>query len=89
MHFRRPPAVHVGAVGAERCDLELQFVLQHHDDTEMGADGVSAREKLLHLFRPRVGRDVDILGRDAAKEIAHRTACIIGDVPGLAEPACN
>ena len=79
------PPVEISAVGAEGRDLELQSVFQHDDDAEMRADRIGAGENFLHLLRARIGRDVDVLRRLAADQIAHAAAGEIGDVAGRAQ----
>ena len=85
VHFCRVPAVEINAVGPESRDLELQVIFQNDDDAEMRANRVGAAEDFLHFLRARVGRDIDILGRLAANQIAHATACEVGGVPGRAQ----
>ena len=72
-----PAAVEISAIGTESRDLELKSIFQNNDDAEMRADRVSSRKKLLHDFRPRIRRDIDVLGRFAAKQIAHTSAGIV------------
>src|SRR6266487_4820060 len=80
MHRAWMPAVDVSLVGAKGRDFELETVFQHDYDAKMRADRVGAREKFLYTFRLRVGSDVEILWRFAAKNVAHATAGEIGDV---------
>src|SRR6266536_1393261 len=80
MHRARAPSVDVSLVGAKGRDFELETVFQHDYDAKTRADRVGAREKFLYTFRLRVGSDVEILWRFAAKNVAHATAGEMGDV---------
>ena len=77
--------VEVSAIRAKGRDLKLPVAFQHDNDTKMRPDGVGAGEKFLHLFRARVGCDIDVLGRLASNQVAHTAAGEIGDVPGRAQ----
>ena len=81
-HVHRPPSVDVNPVRPEAGDLELVARLAHRDDAEVRADGERARKQRLHLLRPRVGGDVEVLGCDPAQGVAHAPAGEVRGVPG-------
>ena len=86
------PAVLVGGVVAclpcaERRYLDRFRSREHVDQPEAPADDEGATKQRLDLFRRRVGRDVEILGRDAKQQVAHRAADDKGLEAGLLQLA--
>src|SRR5450432_1278565 len=86
MHLVWMPPVEIGAIGAEGRNFKLEAVFQHHDHTEMRAHRVSAGKDFLHILRPRVGRDIDILRDLPPDEVAHATAGKVGDMTRGSQP---
>src|SRR5207244_884917 len=86
MHRTRVPAIDVSLIGTKRGHLELETVLEYNDHTEMRTDRVRSREKRLHIFRTRVGRDVVILWCQTAHHVTHATTCEVRNVPTVTQP---
>ena len=59
---------------AERRDLEHLRADVHVHEAEAASDDVGAAEERLDLLRRRVGRDVEVLRRQAQQKIAHGAA---------------
>src|ERR1039458_4744872 len=85
MHGGWPPSIDIHIVGTKSCDFELEFVFQNNDDAKMRTDCVSTRKYFLHIFRPRIGGDVDVFGRFTSNQITHRTTGEVGDVPAVTQ----
>ena len=64
-------AIEVGALGAEGRDLEALAALADRDRPVLDAGRDRLREHALHLFGAGAGRDVEVLRRRTAEEIAH------------------
>ena len=62
------------AVGAEGGDLDGLATAHHMHDLEAPPDDARTAEQPPHLFRRGVGGDVEILGRLAQQQVAHRAA---------------
>ena len=75
--------IDVGA--AEGRDLDRLRPQHHVHEAKASPDDERAPEQRLHLLGPGVGRDVEILGRDAEEQIAHGAAHHIGGEAGLAQ----
>ena len=57
------------------------FVAEHHvHEPEAPSDDDAAAHRALHFFGTRVGDDVEVLGRDAQKKVAHGPAHDVGAV---------
>src|ERR1041385_2564114 len=81
MYRSRMPAVDVCLIGAKGGYLKLKAFLQHDNYTEMRTDCVGVREKRLHIFGARVGRNIVILRSQTAHHVAHATPCEVRDMP--------
>ncbi len=71
------------AVGAEGGDLDGDASAHHVHDLEAPPDDARAAEQAPHLFRRGIGGDVEILGRLAQQQVAHRAADHVALEPGL------
>ena len=60
--------------GAKRRHLEHVVADMDVHEPKAAADDERAPEQRLHLLGRRVGRDVEILRRDAEEQVAHRAA---------------
>ena len=89
MHRARAASIQVNIVGTEGRYFELKFVFHHNDYAKVGADGVRARKNLLHLFRPRVRHDVNVLRHATANHVADAAASEIGDAALTAQARTN
>jgi len=85
------PAVLVGGVvalrSAEGRHLDRFRADVHMDQPEAPADEIGPAEQRLDRFRFGVGRDIEVLGRNAEKEIADGAAHDEGLEAGLLQPA--
>src|SRR5580658_11217572 len=87
-------AVRVADIGTKRGDLDLQGgsvarVFGDHDDSELRAHGQTLREKLLHLFRGRVGCDIVVGWFALEQDIAYAAADEIGLMARSAQVAAD
>ena len=67
-------AIGVGTLAAEGGDLDRVAAGAHQNDAEVGTDEVGRWEKPGDFIGPRIGDDVEILGRTAEQEIAYTAA---------------
>ena len=72
--------------GAERRHLDDLAAEMHVRQAEAPADEAAITEQPAHLLGQRVGRHVEILGRDAQQQIAHRAAHQKRLVAGVLQP---
>ena len=89
MHGNGPPSIDINVVGAKGRHFKLKSIFDHNNHAEMRANRVGAWKNFLHQLRSRVGRDVDVLRRFAADNIAHTTSGEVGDVTALAQTRSN
>ena len=85
MHRAGMSSIEVSVIRTKGRYFELKTVFQHDDHAEMRADRVGVRENLLHDFRPRIRRDVEILWGQTADHVAHAAAGEIRDVAASAQ----
>jgi hypothetical protein len=71
------------AVGAEGGDLDGDAAAHHMHDLEAAPDDARTAEQPPHFFRRGIGGDVEILGRLAQQQVAHRAADDVALVSGL------
>ena len=86
MHGGGPAAVLIFVVVTEGGDFHLREGVAHQNHAEVRADQAGVGEQVHDAVRPRVGRDVEILGARPEQQIAHATADEPGLVPGGAQP---
>ena len=89
MNFGRTPAIKISAVRTEGRDLELKSIFEHNDHAKVRAHRVRPRKHFLHIIRPRVRRNIDVLRNLAAQEIPHRATRVVRHMPGRAQSAHN
>ena len=75
------PAVGVGAVGAERGDLDLEALFHHDHDAELLAHGDGPGEEAADLVGRGGGRHVVVGGLAVHDHVAHAAAREIGFMP--------
>ena len=68
------PAVQVIVIAAEGGHLHLVEHVAHQHHSEVRAHPARAREEIHDAVRPRVRRDVEVLGLDAQQQVAHTPA---------------
>jgi len=61
-------------IAAEGCGLDQLLSAHDMDQPEPAADDPGSPEQRRSLFRGRIGGDIEILGRAAEQQVAHRTA---------------
>ena len=76
----------VSASAARNVETSTVSAAEHHvHQAEAPADEQRAAEQRLDLLGARVGGDVEVLGRDAEQQVAHRAADHVGGVARVAQ----